>query len=77
MAVVVFLRAADQIAKAITTMAHHLARLFHRMVKYGAQYIDHGMAVYERRFQEQRLKWLSRKAAELHLSRVPMQAPAT
>jgi transposase len=63
-------------AKTITAMAHHLARLFYRMVKYGSQYVDHGMAVYERRFQEQRLKWLSRKAAELHLCLIPMQAPA-
>jgi transposase len=63
-------------AKAITAMAHHLARLFYRMVKYGSEYVDHGMAVYESRFQEQRLKWLSRKAAELHLCLMPMQAPA-
>jgi transposase len=63
-------------AKAITAMAHQLARLFYRMIKYGSQYVDHGMAAYETKFQEQRLKWLSRKAAELHLCLVPMQAPA-
>jgi transposase len=58
--------------KAITAMAHHLARLFYRMVKYGSQYIDHGMAAYEARFKEQQLKWLSRKAAELHLCLAPL-----
>ena len=58
--------------KAITAMAHHLARLFYRMVKYGSQYIDHGMAAYEARFKEQQLKWLSRKAAELHLRLAPI-----
>jgi transposase len=60
-------------AKAITAMAHQLARLFYRMVKFGAQYIDHGMAAYEQRFREQQLKWLAKKAAELHLSLTPMQ----
>jgi hypothetical protein len=53
-------------------MAHHLARLFYRMVKYGSQYIDHGMAAYEARFKEQQLKWLSRKAAELQLRLAPV-----
>jgi transposase len=58
--------------KTITAMAHHLARLFYRMVKYGSQYIDHGMAAYEARFKEQQLKWLSRKAAELQLRLAPV-----
>jgi hypothetical protein len=53
-------------------MAHHLARLFYRMVKYGSQYIDHGTAAYEARFKEQQLKWLSRKAAELHFRLAPI-----
>lgn len=59
-------------AKAITAMAHHLARLFYRMVKYGSQYVDHGMAAYEERFREQQLKWLSRKAAEMHFCLTPI-----
>jgi transposase len=62
-------------AKAITAMAHHLARLFYRMLKYGSQYVDHGMAAYEERFREQQLKWLARKAAELNLYLSP--APDT
>jgi transposase len=45
--------------KAITAMAHHLARLFYRMIKYGSKYVDHGAAAYE--FKEQQLRWLSRK----------------
>jgi hypothetical protein len=63
-------------AKTITAMAHHLARLFYRMVKYGSQYVDHGMAAYEERFREQQLKWLSKKAAELRFRLTPMEAPA-
>ena len=64
-------------AKAITAMAHHLARLFYRMVKYGSKYVDHGMVAYEERFREQQFKWLSRKAAELQLYLSPMPAPQT
>jgi hypothetical protein len=56
-------------------MAHHLARLFYRMVKYGSQYVDHGMAAYEGKFREQQLKWLSKKAAELRFRLTPMEAP--
>lgn len=62
-------------AKAITAMAHHLARLFYRMVRYGSQYLDHGMAAYEGRFREQPWKWLSKKAAELRFRLTPMEAP--
>ena len=53
-------------AKPITAMAHHLARLFYRMIKYGSQYVDHGMAAYGQRVREQQLKWLAKKAAELN-----------
>ena len=58
--------------KAITAMAHHLARLFYRMIKYGSEYVDHGVAAYEARFREQQLTWLSRKAAELRLCLAPL-----
>ena len=58
--------------KAITAMAHHLARLFYRMIKYGSKYVDHGAAAYEAKFKEQQLRWLSRKAAELHLCLAPL-----
>lgn len=63
-------------AQAITAMAHHLARLFYRLVKYGSQYVDHGMAAYEARFREQQFRWLSRKAAELRFRLTPIEAPA-
>jgi transposase len=58
--------------KAITAMAHHLARLFYRMIKYGSEYVDHGAAGYDAKFKEQQLRWLSRKAAELHLCLAPL-----
>ena len=55
-------------------MAHHLARLFYRMVKYGSNYTDKGMEAYEARFKEQQMKWLSRKAAELHFCLAPLSS---
>jgi transposase len=58
--------------KAITAMAHHLAPLFYRIIKYGSEYVDHGAAAYEAKFREQQLRWLSRKAAELHLCLAPV-----
>jgi hypothetical protein len=33
--------------KAITAMAHKLARLVYRMLKYGQEYVDKGMQYYE------------------------------
>jgi hypothetical protein len=37
--------------KAITAMAHTLARLVYRMLKYGQDYVDKGMEFYQRRYQ--------------------------
>jgi len=62
-------------AKAITAMAHHLARLFYRLVKFGSQYVDLGREAYECRFRDQQLKWLTKKAAQFNLSLAPMPVP--
>jgi len=53
--------------KAIVAMAHHLARLIYRMIKYGQDYIDKGLAAYEAKYREQRLQWLEKQAKELNL----------
>jgi transposase len=37
--------------KAITAMAHTLARLVYRMLKYGRDYVDKGMEFYQQRYQ--------------------------
>jgi len=42
--------------KAITAMAHKLARLVYRMLKFGQQYVDKGMEQYEARVRPQRLQ---------------------
>jgi transposase len=58
--------------KAITAMAHKLARLVYRMLKYGQQYVDKGMQHYEERFRQQRMRWLEKQAKELNLQLVPV-----
>ena len=53
--------------KAITAMAHRLARLVYRMLKYGQQYIDKGAEYYEQRNRQQQIEFLRKKAAKLCL----------
>jgi transposase len=45
--------------KAIVAMAHHLARLVYRMLRYGQNYVEQGIHQYELKFQLQRIKWLN------------------
>src|SRR5881227_1722383 len=51
--------------KAITAMAHDLARLVYRMLKYGQDYVDKGMDFYQQRYQQQQIRWLQNKAKDL------------
>ena len=57
--------------KAITAMAHKLARLVYRMLKFGSDYIDKGMEAYEARYRHQKMKWLIKQAAALNLQLIP------
>lgn len=59
--------------KAITAMAHHLARLIYQMIKQGEEYVDKGMEAYEAKYRAQRLKWLQKQARDLNLMLVPAQ----
>lgn len=61
--------------KAITAMAHKLARLVYRMLKYGEEYVDRGAQYYESRLRQQRIAALHRNAAELGLEVVEATAP--
>jgi transposase len=45
-------------------MAHRLARLVYRMLKYGQAYVDKGTEYYEERFRQQLLR---KRAAKLGL----------
>ena len=44
--------------KAITAMAHRLARLVYRMLKYGQRYVDKGTEYYENRYRQQQIHLL-------------------
>jgi transposase len=61
--------------KAITAVAHHLARLVYRMLKYGQEYVDKGMEFYQQRYQEQQIKWMQKKAIELGLTLTVTASP--
>ena len=68
------LRARLGAPKAITAMAHKLARLTYRMLKYGSEYVDKGMEYYEQKYRQQELLRLQKRAHELGMQLV--QAPA-
>ena len=62
--------------KAITAMAHKLARLVYRMLKYGQEYVDKGMQYYEARHHQQQVEFLKKSAAKLGLQIVETQTVA-
>jgi transposase len=53
--------------QAITAMAHRLARLVYRMLKYGQRYVDKGAEYYEHRYRRQQIDFLKKKVAKLGL----------
>jgi transposase len=53
--------------KAITAIAHLLARLVYRILKYGEQCVDKGMNYYEEKYQEQEIRSIQKKATQLGL----------
>jgi transposase len=67
------LRARLGAPKAITAMAHQLARLVYRMLKFGTAYVDQGMEHYESKYRLQQMKWLQKQAAAFHLQLIPLQ----
>jgi transposase len=60
--------------KAITAMAHRLARLVYRMLKYGQQYVDKGAKYYDQRNRQQQIEFVRKKAAQLGLQVTPANA---
>jgi transposase len=53
--------------QAITAMAHKLAVLVYRMLRWGHEYVDKGMQHYEERHREQQIRQLKKRAATLGL----------
>src|SRR6266516_1804591 len=56
--------------KAITAMARKLACLYFRLIKHGQQYVDKGAQYYERRYREQQIRSLTKRAHKLGLELV-------
>jgi transposase len=54
--------------KAITAMAHALARLVYRMLKFGEEYVDKGMQYYQEQFRQQEIRAIQAKAKALGLA---------
>ena len=67
------LRARLGAPKAIVAMAHHLARLVYRMLRYGENYVEKGIEHYEEKFRLQRIKWLRKEAKSLNLQLLAAQ----
>jgi len=53
--------------KARKAMAHKLARIAYRMLKYGQAYVDQGKEFYEQKYRHQQITMLTKKAAALGL----------
>src|SRR5437867_7863481 len=56
--------------KAITAMARKLACLFYRLLRHGQPYVDKGAQYYERRYREQQIRSLTKRAHKLGLQLV-------
>jgi transposase len=57
--------------KAITAMAHKLAVLFYRMLRFRQEYVDRGQQFYEDKYRQQQISMLNKKAAQLGFSIIP------
>jgi transposase len=59
------LRAKLGAPQARKAMANQLARIVYRLLKYGQSYVDKGAEFYERKYRQQQVQTLARKAASL------------
>jgi transposase len=62
--------------KAIVAMAHHLARLIYRLIRYGQKYVDKGVEAYQEKYRAQRIKWLQKQAKEMNMELIELQPVA-
>ena len=63
--------------KAVTAVAHKLARLIYAMLTKGAAYVDQGQEYYEERYRQRVLLHLKKKATAMGLQLVPVQPQPT
>jgi len=66
-----FFRARLGPAPATVATAHAIARVAYRMLKYKVEYETISVAEYEKKYQEQQLKYMKKKAARLGYHLVP------
>jgi transposase len=60
--------------KAITALAHKLAKLIYMMLKYGYEYVEKGVEFYEEMYRKRREASLKKKAKELGYELIPTAA---
>jgi len=60
--------------KALTALAHKLAKLIYIMLKYGNEYVEKGAAFYEEMYQARREISLRKKAKEMGYELIPVAA---
>jgi len=60
--------------KAITAMAHKLARLIYVLLTKGTEYVDRGLAYEEQRYRDRTLHYLNRRASALGFTLTPVPA---
>ncbi len=60
--------------KAITALAHKLAKLIYIMLKYGHEYVEKGVEFYEEMYRKRRETSLKKKAEELGYKLIPVAA---
>ena len=58
--------------KAIAATAHKLARIFYKLLKNGAEYVDQGQNYYEEQYRERVMSNLKKRAASLGFDLTPM-----
>jgi len=47
----------------------------YRMLKYGQEYVDKGTALYEEKYRQQRIKLITKQAAQQGFALVPLVSP--
>jgi hypothetical protein len=67
------LKARLDAAKAIKAVAHKLARIVYRMLKYGQEYRDAGERYYEEKYQHHLIRRLHKQAAAFGFQLTPQQ----
>jgi len=62
------------VEKAIVAVAHKLALLIYRLLKFGKDYVDSGQDAYEEKYKQRAVRNLARKAREFGLTLAPITA---